>query len=110
MQTSRPLVIAVRTSDGRHRGLSASGCGTPVCEQTGAADYLVLFTDGTTVERVSDIVRQADSMILRSLRRVSVLSTKSAFPTLKDASKDSAMFHRFPEVVTVVRAVNLQVH
>ena len=66
MQTSRRFVIAALLLLADIGGLSASGCGTPACEETGTVDYLVLFTDGTTVERVSDIVRQADSMILSS--------------------------------------------
>ena len=110
MQTSRRCVIAVLLLLADIGGFSASGCGTPVCEERGAADYLVLFTDGTTVERVSDIVRQADAMILRSPPPGFSLEYKVRVPNSQGCVEDNAMFHRFPEVVTVVRAVNLQVH
>lgn len=110
MQTSRRFVIAVLLLLADIGGLSASGCGTPACEETGTVDYLVLFTDGTTVERVSDIVRQADAMILSAPPPGFSLEYKVRVPKSQGCVEDSAMFHRFPEVVTVVRAVNLQVH
>ena len=91
-------------------GLSATGCGTPVCEETGTVDYLVLFTDGTTVERVSDIVRQTNAMILSSPPPGFSLEYKVRVPNSRGCVEDRAMFRRFPEVVTVIRAVILYVH
>lgn len=110
MQTSKWFVIAVLLLLANIGGLSATGCGTPVCEETGTVDYLVLFTDGTTVKRVNAIVRQTDVMILSSPPPGFSLEYKVRVSNSRGCGEDRAMFRRFPEVVAVTHTVILQVY
>jgi hypothetical protein len=82
-----------------------SGCGDQQVESNGSVDYLVLFATGTTEERILEIVRLTESTILEYSQSGFSLEYKIHVPVSHGLVEDGALFHRFPEVEAVTRAV-----
>lgn len=109
MSTARQFVIMLLLL-GAGGILSATGCGNHLDESMGAADYLVLFTTGTTFARVNEIVLQTGTTILRYPPPGFSLEYKIRVPFSLGYAEDSARFRRFPEVEVVTRSFVGQFH
>lgn len=105
MQKSRRNAIATLFLLGCAGDISTAGCGDQPVESNGSVDYLVLFATGTTEERILEIVRLTESTILEYPQSGFSLEYKIHVPVSHGLVEDGALFHRFPEVEAVTRAV-----